>query len=98
MTTCWGWNWAPFVTKGHRPTRVDRPRPAVLRRLEKQQAGEINILREGKILSIALPALHLLWRGGEPTPSEFELLATMMATPGRVFSRLELLERLQGTA
>jgi DNA-binding response OmpR family regulator len=32
------------------------------------------------------------------TPSEFSLLATLMATPGRVFSRLELLDRLQGTA
>lgn len=30
------------------------------------------------------------------TPSEFDLLATMMAAPGHVFSRIELLERLQG--
>jgi DNA-binding response OmpR family regulator len=32
------------------------------------------------------------------TPSEFDLLATLMAAPGRAFSRLELLERLQGAA
>ncbi len=31
------------------------------------------------------------------TPTEFELLAVLMGTPGRVFSRAELLERLQGT-
>lgn len=30
------------------------------------------------------------------TPSEFDLLATMMASPGHVFSRVELLQRLQG--
>lgn len=30
------------------------------------------------------------------TPSEFDLLATMMASPGHVFTRIELLERLQG--
>lgn len=30
------------------------------------------------------------------TPSEFELLATLMAAPGRVFARELLLERLQG--
>ncbi len=30
------------------------------------------------------------------TPSEFDLLATMMSSPGHVFSRIELLERLQG--
>ncbi|MDQ4077479.1 MAG: helix-turn-helix domain-containing protein, partial [Chloroflexota bacterium] len=30
------------------------------------------------------------------TPTEFELLATLMRAPGRAFSRWELLERLQG--
>jgi len=30
------------------------------------------------------------------TPSEFDLLATLMAAPGRVVSRLDLLEVLQG--
>jgi DNA-binding response OmpR family regulator len=32
------------------------------------------------------------------TPSEFDLLAALMSRPGHVFSRLELLDRLQGTA
>ena len=32
------------------------------------------------------------------TPSEFDLLAKLMAQPGRVFSRLDLLEELQGIA
>jgi DNA-binding response OmpR family regulator len=39
--------------------------------------------------------------GREPialTPSEFELLATLLAAPGRVFSRQFLLERLQGNS
>ncbi len=31
------------------------------------------------------------------TPSEFDLLAILMASPGRVYSRLELLDALQGT-
>ena len=31
------------------------------------------------------------------TPSEFDLLAFLMASPGRVYSRLDLLEKLQGT-
>jgi DNA-binding response OmpR family regulator len=31
------------------------------------------------------------------TPSEFDLLAILMSAPGRVFSRLELLDALQGT-
>ena len=32
------------------------------------------------------------------TPTEFDLLATMMAVPGRPFSRFELLEATQGEA
>lgn len=32
------------------------------------------------------------------TPSEFDLLAVLLESPGRVFSRLDLLESLQGTA
>ena len=32
------------------------------------------------------------------TPSEFDLLATLMSAPGRTFSRLDLLDRIQGTA
>jgi DNA-binding response OmpR family regulator len=31
------------------------------------------------------------------TPSEFELLAALIGAPGRAFSRLELLDRIQGT-
>jgi DNA-binding response OmpR family regulator len=30
------------------------------------------------------------------TPSEFDLLAALMASPGRVFSRLDLLDVIQG--
>jgi DNA-binding response OmpR family regulator len=47
--------------------------------------------RAGRILTVAGQGIDL-------TPSEFDLLATLMAAPGRVFSRLELLDRLQGAA
>jgi DNA-binding response OmpR family regulator len=32
------------------------------------------------------------------TPSEFEILATLMASQGQVFSRLDLLDRMSGKA
>ena len=32
------------------------------------------------------------------TPSEFAILATLMAAPGQVFSRLDLLDRVSGEA
>jgi DNA-binding response OmpR family regulator len=87
-----------YVTKPFSPRELTARIRAVLRRAEKQASSE-EILRIGPI--------ELDWSGRTTTvngqmvlltPSEFSLLATLMATPGRVFSRLELLDRLQGTA
>ena len=87
-----------YVTKPFSPRELTARVRAVMRRAEKQTV-EPEVLRIG--------AIELDWAGrtttvnGQPvvlTPSEFNLLATLMATPGRVFSRLELLDRLQGTA
>jgi two-component system alkaline phosphatase synthesis response regulator PhoP len=44
---------------------------------------------------------HTLTRGGKPielTPTEFSLLVTLAGHPGRVFTRLQLLEAAQGVA
>ena len=44
---------------------------------------------------------HTVHVGEEPvdlTPSEFDLLSVLMSAPGRVFTRLELLEHVQGIA
>jgi len=71
---------------------------AVLRRAAPETA-QPEVLRGGD-LRLDLSA-HTLLCGDRPirlTPSEFELLAALMAAPGRAFSRLELLERLQGIA
>ena len=71
---------------------------AVLRRVAPEGARS-TVLRRGD-LQLDLDA-HTARAGDQPvrlTPSEFELLATLMAALGRAFSRLELLERLQGIA
>jgi two-component system alkaline phosphatase synthesis response regulator PhoP len=71
---------------------------AVLRRVAPEATSRA-VLRGGDLL-LDLDA-HTVHVGGQPirlTPSEFELLATLMASPGRAFTRLELLERLQGIA
>ena len=71
---------------------------AVLRRTGGEPVSPV-ILRAGDLL-VDLDA-HTVRVGDRPvqlTPSEFELLAALMAAPGRAFSRLELLERLQGIA
>ncbi len=53
--------------------------------------GDITIDRAGHMVDVAGRTVDL-------TPSEFDLLAALMSAPGRVFSRLELLDRVQGTA
>ena len=71
---------------------------AVLRRAAPE-ASQPAVLRGGDLL-LDLTA-HTVHLGDQPmrlTPSEFELLATLMAAPGRAFTRLELLEKLQGVA
>jgi DNA-binding response OmpR family regulator len=87
-----------YVTKPFSPRELTARVRAVLRRSEKQ-SSTTELLRIGGI--------ELDWAGrttsvnGKPvvlTPSEFSLLGTLMGSPGRVFSRLELLDRLQGTA
>lgn len=73
---------------------------AVLRRADKATAGatsallrvgDLSLDRDSRAVIVGATAVDL-------TPSEFDLLAIFLAAPGRVFSRLELLDRLQGDA
>jgi DNA-binding response OmpR family regulator len=61
------------------------PHPATVLR-----SSEIVVDRETHTVNVRGTAVHL-------TPSEFDLLSILMNAPGRVFSRLDLLEFLQGT-
>ena len=88
-----------YVTKPFSLRELTARVRAVLRRMEKQQLGEQNILREGDIF--VDQSARIITANGKSvdlTPSEYDLLVAMMSAPGRVFSRLELLERIQGTA
>jgi len=87
-----------YVTKPFSMRELTARVRAVLRRVEKQaveqeilRAADITLDRSGRVVWVADRQVDL-------TPSEFDLLATLMATPGRAFSRLELLDRLQGAA
>jgi DNA-binding response OmpR family regulator len=87
-----------FVTKPFSPRELTARVRAVLRRASKN-AAESDLLRAADIvLDRAARDVIVGERHVDLTPSEFDLLATLMASPGRVFSRLELLERLQGDA
>jgi DNA-binding response OmpR family regulator len=87
-----------YVTKPFSMRELAARVRAVLRRMEKKEAeqdilrvADITLDRAGRVVMVGGTQMDL-------TPSEFELLATLMAAPGRAFSRLELLDRLQGTA
>ncbi len=87
-----------YVTKPFSMRELTARVRAVLRRLEKAQASSPILEKGGLTLD---REARLVWRDGERihlTPSEFALLETLMAAPGKVFSRLDLLERLQGSA
>lgn len=87
-----------YITKPFSPRELLARVRAVLRR-HGQEMPETAVLRAGNVL---LDRDSFLVKVGDQrvdlTRSEFDLLATMMAAPGRAFSRLDLLERLQGDA
>ncbi len=70
---------------------------AVLRRATPEQPFDEVARVAGVCLN---KSNHEVWvneKQVELTPSEFDLLAVLISSPGRVFSRLDLLEKLQGT-
>jgi DNA-binding response OmpR family regulator len=69
---------------------------AVMRRVNND-SSESEVLRIGEV--VLDRTAHIVTVQNHPiilTRSEFDLLATLMATPERAFSRLDLLERLKG--
>lgn len=87
-----------YVTKPFSPRIVVARVRALLRRASSP-ATIAQVLRVAN-LEVDLEA-HTVTRGGKPlelTPTEFSLLATLAAQPGRAYSRLQLLEAAQGTA
>lgn len=88
-----------YVTKPFSMRELAARIRAVLRRAGKA-APEAEVLRvrdvvldrNGRTVQVGDRYLTNL------TPSEFDLLATLMTAPGRVYSRAELLELLQGTS
>jgi len=87
-----------YVTKPFRPRELVARVRAVLRR-SGQTRPKAPVLRAADIMLDR--ERHVVEVGDKPvdlTPSEFDLLAAMMTVPGRAYSRLELLDRIQGVA
>jgi DNA-binding response OmpR family regulator len=87
-----------YVTKPFNVQELIARVRTVLRRMQKAaappdllRAFDLVLDRAGRTVKIGDHYVDL-------TPSEFEILAILMAAPGRVFSRLDLLDRMSGDA
>lgn len=87
-----------YVTKPFNPRELVARVRAVLRRTagtpplpEILRAGDIVVDISGHQVTLAGQPVEL-------TPTEFDLLVVLIQNPGRAFTRLELLERVQGYA
>jgi DNA-binding response OmpR family regulator len=85
-----------YVTKPFKPRELMARVRNILRRAGKSEpkgkrlkAGNISLDRDMREVFAGERLIDL-------TPSEFDLLAALMSSPGRVFSRLDLLDVVQG--
>jgi DNA-binding response OmpR family regulator len=85
-----------YITKPFRPRELVARVRAVLRRAGKSEptaqvlrVADVCLDRETHSVTVSDQQIDL-------TPSEFDLLMTLMSTPGRVYTRLDLLDVLQG--
>lgn len=87
-----------YVTKPFNVRELIARVRAVLRRTQKATSGP-DVLRAADIVLDRTGRTVLVGdRAVDLTPSEFAILATLMAAPGQVFSRLDLLDRVSGEA
>lgn len=88
-----------YITKPFSPRVLVARVRAVLRRTHGDLASEPTTWRVGDLeLNTETRLVSVGGKRVELTPSEFDLLAALIQRPGRVFTRLELLERVQGEA
>lgn len=81
-----------YVVKPFSPRELVERVKAILRRARPAAPKAVPVLQHGELLLD--PEKHKVSCAGQPvslTSSEYKLLRTLMASPGRVFSRSELL-------
>jgi DNA-binding response OmpR family regulator len=85
-----------YMTKPFRPRELVARVRAVLRRAGESKpeakvlkAADIVLDRDGRTVQVD-------GRYTDLTPSEFDILTALMSAPGRVYSRLDLLDIIQG--
>jgi DNA-binding response OmpR family regulator len=88
-----------YVTKPFSPRELVARVRAVLRRTQATAAPVTEVLSaRGLVLDRGRREVRRDGRVIDLTPTEFDLLAVLMASPGYAFSRADLLEATQGVA
>jgi len=85
-----------YITKPFSPREVVARVKTVLRRVNKVKSERITLPLAGMEID---ENSHIVRKGDknvELTPSEFEILLLLARNPGRVYSRLQLLDAIQG--
>jgi two-component system alkaline phosphatase synthesis response regulator PhoP len=87
-----------YITKPFSPKELVARVRVVLRRMEVASSGS-DIIRAAD-LTLDIPRMKVMIddRDIEVTPTEFELLATLVRQPGRIFTRAQLLDAVHGVA
>lgn len=85
-----------YVTKPFKPRELMARVRNVLRRTGKNEARGRSLKALDITLDYETREVTVGSRSTDLTPSEFDLLAALMSTPGKVFSRLDLLDVIQG--
>jgi DNA-binding response OmpR family regulator len=86
-----------YVTKPFSPRELLARVRAVLRRGSQPEISSARLHAADVLLDLERFLVEVNGERIDLTRSEFDLLAILMASPGRAFSRLDLLDRLQGT-
>jgi len=87
-----------YLTKPFRPRELLARIRAVLRRAGSSEPAVERLECGDVVVDPRHHAVQVAGRDIDLTPSEFDLLAALISAPGRVFSRIELLDRIQGVA
>jgi DNA-binding response OmpR family regulator len=88
-----------YVVKPFSPKELVARVRAVLRRTDLARSAGSEVLRAGGV-EIDVPRMRVAVSGRvvELTPTEFQLLSTLVREPGRVFTRAQLLDAVHGVA
>jgi two-component system alkaline phosphatase synthesis response regulator PhoP len=87
-----------YVTKPFSPRELVARVRSVLRRADGMPPAPERISRGDVTIDLSRHSVEVAGQPKDLTPTEFNLLATLMNDPGRAFTRTQLLEAVQGYA